>query len=104
MTLRQIATARPVFEVVSQRIGVDTDILMYLFGECLTEVFKQVDATGTCTIRGHGKFSVVPLEAFGKAKSTELLTVFERSKYVKANRPFRALQLKTRLTVNAPKN
>lgn len=117
MSIRPTATARPVFELVSQRIGVDTDVLMHLFGECLEEMIKQVETTGACTVRGHGKFTHVQRQelcqtstagSIGKnvkvrtrtpsTPSPERITVFERSKYVPTNRPFKALQLKKRLS------
>lgn len=101
MTTRPSATARPVFEMVAQRVGVDANTLMYLVSECLSEVIKQAEATGSCTMRGQGKFTVSTLAGLisGKSNQSDRITVFERTKFNQGNRPFQALQLKKRLAV-----
>ena len=96
------ATARPVIEAVSQRLGVDTDLLMHLFEECLNEVISYAESKGACTIRGLGKFTQVKVDAHlmekGKNNAApELKTIFERAKYVPVNRPFQALKLRKQL-------
>ena len=93
------ATARPVFERVAARLAVDADLLAYLFSECLQEVLLETEASGSCTLRGHGKFKKTTLQVMldeEKLPGADV-TIFERSKHLPKSTPFATLRLDKRM-------
>lgn len=99
------ATARPAFERVAERLQVDASLLAYLFGECLGEILVEATTTGSCTLRGLGKFRLTTLAALAEANHSPLppdaaessLMLFDRTKNPVKNTAFAALRLQSRL-------
>lgn len=92
------STARHTIDGVAQRVGVDADVLAYLFSECLSAVIEETEEASSCTIRGLGRFRLSTLEAALAAgdKDTSLL-LFERTKHQVKNTAFAELKLASRM-------
>ena len=54
--MRACATARRIFEQAGADVGVDADVLAYLFSHCMTAVHREAMRNGSCTVRGLGRF------------------------------------------------
>lgn len=89
------ATARPMFETVAARLGIDADLLAYLFNETLNEIVKSTENAGSCTVRGVGKFRTSQIsKLMAEARDpVARVIVFERTAYKPKNRPFAAMRL-----------
>jgi hypothetical protein len=86
------ATAKQVFDEVAKRLQVDPLVLSYLFGECLVAIIAETEKTGSCTLRGLGRFKKSPELDLGHL-------LFERTKHSQKHTPFAAWSLKKRMTV-----
>ena len=102
------STARLVFAGVAERLQVEPSLLEYLFNECLNEVLAEAQTTGSCTLRGLGKFQLTTLAKLAEdnhlpvlldstAKSQMKVMVFDRTRHAVKNTPFAAFRLSSRL-------
>lgn len=55
-------TARHVFDEVGKRLGLDAELLAYLFSECMDAMLAQTEHTGACTVRKLGRLRRLRLQ------------------------------------------